>query len=211
MAILKTFTCAIQEIQEQIIKMAKLADKELKMAVDSLVSDDKSSMDEVVKSDLLVDKLDNNIQSSILQLIMLQPPTPEELRTLTTMMRISREFERVGDLAVNIAKISKKTLISKNSELFTNIKEMSNLTGTMLTETIHVLKNKNVKEASLIAKTDDQVDHFFQENQFRIILEMKRETDQIEMLANLLLINRFIERSADHVVNVSRQVARDLY
>ena len=127
------------------------------------------------------------------------------------MIRISREYERIGDNAVNIADLSEYTTIDVQSDVFQRIDEMSKLTSTMLEASIDVLKTKDQEQAPLIVESDDDIDQYFSDNQQYIIQEMSEEKKDMESLANLLLVNRYLERSGDHIVNVMRQVESGNY
>lgn len=208
---LKTFTNAIGDIQTQIFEMALIVEKEIRLAVEALVSSEKHEIKEVIDLDKDVDQYDNKIHSSILQLITIQPPLPKELEKLTAMIRISCEYERIGDNAVNIADLSEYTTIDVQSDVFQRIDEMSKLTSTMLEASIDVLKTKDQEQAPLIVESDDDIDQYFSDNQQYIIQEMSEEKKDMESLANLLLVNRYLERSGDHIVNVMRQVESGNY
>ncbi|KGA98631.1 hypothetical protein AJ85_01170 [Alkalihalobacillus alcalophilus ATCC 27647 = CGMCC 1.3604] len=208
---LQTFTHAIHKVEKKIIRMAELTRRELELAVDSLVSKKEEKSHKVLELDLKVDDFDYKIHSSILELLMIQPPLPKELQALTTMNRISREYERIGDQAVNIADLGKDTSIRADSQLYMELKEMCRLTCSMLKGSMEVVQNKNLSQAKEIAEQDDIVDNYFHQIHLYIVSEMRRNTEQIESLANLLLVTRYLERSADHVVNVTRQIEKVTY
>ena len=127
------------------------------------------------------------------------------------MIRISREYERIGDNAVNIADLRKYTNIKVGSDVYQRIEAMCKLTSDMLEGSIDVLKSKDKKQAPIIVVKDDEIDQYFHENQQMIIREMSKDKASIESLANLLLVNRYLERSGDHIVNVMRQVESGNY
>ncbi|MCD8510277.1 MAG: phosphate signaling complex protein PhoU [Bacillus sp. (in: Bacteria)] len=208
---LRTFTDAMDAIQRKIVQMAEIAGKEIVISVESLVQQNNEKMEEVLKLDKRVDEFDEKIHSSVLQLIIIQPPLPQELKALATMMRVSREYERIGDYAVNIADTSQYLEIEENSDIYVMIHEMSQLTESMLKESIEVLKDKTITDAKSVEAKDDEVDNYFHRLRERLVLEMKQDTENIESLSNLLLVSRYLERSADHVVNVTRQVVRSRY
>src|SRR5690625_3953322 len=99
-----TFSRAIDNIEKKIIEMGKLVHLEL-TGIQNLLSGRKEHDYDVFELDVKVDKLDEDIHSEIIQLIIIQPPLPQELQALTAMMRVSRELERLGDQTVNIAEV----------------------------------------------------------------------------------------------------------
>ncbi|MDT8862167.1 phosphate signaling complex protein PhoU [Alkalihalobacillus sp. MEB130] len=206
---LRSFTDAITDIQKQIAEMGKLTKQELFLAVGSLVVENEENRKEVYQLDKLVDHYDESIHSSILQLITIQPPLPQELKMLSTMIRISREYERIGDQAVNIADIAQFSKMKVRSKTFAMIRDMSAITTMMVAASIELLITKNGEIIETIVRQEEEVDQFFREIQHHIVSEMQRDSAQIDTLANLLLVNRFLERTADHVVNVTRQVERN--
>lgn len=208
---LRTFTDAMDAIQRKIIQMAEIAGKEIVISVESLVQQNNEKMEEVLNMDKQVDEYDENIHSSVLQLIIIQPPLPQELKALATMMRVSREYERIGDYAVNIADTSQYLEIKEDTDKYKMIYDMGRLTESMLKESIEVLKNKSIKDAKSVEVKDDEVDNYFHRLRKRLVIEMKQDSENIESLSNLLLVSRYLERSADHVVNVTRQVVRSRY
>lgn len=192
--------------------MALIVKKETYLSVKALNPNSKEKGDEVIQLDQIADDYDDKIQSSILQLIMIQPPLPDELQKLTAMIRISREYERIGDNAVNIADLSQDTNINEKSNVYQRIAVMCEHNSSMLEDSIDVLRTKDNKQAQIIEEKDDQIDEFFYDNQKFIIKQMKSEKSvDMKTLANLLLVNRYLERSGDHVVNVMRQVRRGNY
>lgn len=207
----KTFTSVMDDIQNQIFEMGKIVEKQLLLSVDALVLNQKNKVEDVLELDKIVDQYEHEIHSSILHLINIQQPLPNELQALTTMIRISREFERIGDQAVNIADLCKSTEVKVDSEIIKRLNEMCSCTRSMLLESIEALKNKDINQAKLIAKRDDKINQYFDDNQIIITQEMVKEPNRIASLANLLLVNRYLERCADHVVNVTRQVEKSMY
>jgi phosphate transport system protein len=127
------------------------------------------------------------------------------------MIRISREFERIGDQAVNIADVSQHTDVKTNSQTFEMIHQMSKLTTMMLSQSIEILDSKNLELIPFISDREEGVDRYFHDIHHSLVSEMRDYPDQIESLANLLLVSRYLERSADHVVNVTRQIKKNEY
>lgn len=208
---IRPFNNAIDEIQEQLFEMGDLVNKALNKSVKVFLHGEKEYGKEISKIDLKIDKMDDTIHSSVLQLMTIQTPLPEELRALTTMLRVSREFERIGDHAVNIVESSEQMAANFQTKTLEPIKENIELVLSMLQKSIEIFKEKDYEHADIIEKKEVKVDRYYREIKQMIINEMGRHPEQIESLAQLFLVNRFLERSADHVVNISRQVKLSIY
>ncbi|WP_246476767.1 phosphate signaling complex PhoU family protein [Salicibibacter cibi] len=164
----------------------------------------------VIQQDATIDAFDRQIHTSILHLISLQQPLPEELRTLTTMMRMAREFERIGDQVVNVAELKKELDVDDLrpyvSTLFVDrYKEMIQVSTDMLTRTLEGMRARASQTDKSVEQMDEDVDALFFSMQQLIIRDMKETPEQIEKLAPLFLAIRYVERMADHVVNIQRR------
>ncbi|MBU9712875.1 phosphate signaling complex PhoU family protein [Evansella tamaricis] len=204
-----TFISEIQVIEKNLLEMGELVQQEWLIAATSVFSKTGKFVNDIYQLDQKVDKMDSNTEHSVLQLIMMQPPLPNELEALTAMLRMSRELERVGDYAVNILELGDG--ISNRGSFQKEMTEMSDFVGRMICDCMEALENKNLESASRIERLDDTVDHFYEQLQRKIIREMQRNSISVAELANLYLINRYMERSADHVVNFSRLVKKMIY
>ncbi|QQK77252.1 phosphate signaling complex protein PhoU [Salicibibacter cibarius] len=164
----------------------------------------------VIQQDESIDAFDHQIHTSILHLISLQQPLPEELRTLTTMMRMAREFERIGDQVVNVAELKKELDVDDlrpyvSASFVDGYKEMLQVSTAMLTKTLEGMRAGTPQSDKSVEQMDEDVDALFFSLQQRIIRDMKETPDQIEKLAPLFLAIRYVERMADHVVNIQRR------
>src|SRR5690625_584361 len=208
---IRPFNNAIDEIQEQVIEMGGLVNKALNKSVKVFLDGEKEHGKEISKIDLKIDKMDGTIHSSVLQLMTIQTPLPEELRALTTMLRVSRELERIGDHAVNIVESCEQIETNFQKKTLEPFKENIELVLSMLQKSIEIFKEKDYEQTNIIEKKEINVDRYYREIKQMIINEMESHPELIESLAQLFLVNRFLERSADHVVNISRQVKSRIY
>lgn len=109
---------------------------------------------------------------------------------------------------MNIADLSDKTNIHPKSSIYQELRAMCEVTTSMLEDSMEVIQQKNLSLAAQMKQQDDVVDCSFHQLHQLIVNEMKQTPDEAESLANLLLISRHLERSADHIVNVVKQVTK---
>ncbi|WP_281381377.1 phosphate signaling complex protein PhoU [Geomicrobium halophilum] len=209
---MSNFSIKVKSIEWELYEMGQTVAAQMENVKDVLFEDrSKTIVKELIERDKEVDQKDNRIHSSIIHLIILQPPLPEELRALTMMMRIAREFERIGDQVVNIAEIRIESDVD-NLKLYTSEAfekgyiKMLQLSGKMMAETLEAMTNKDRDLKGQIEQLDEEVDDLFFYLQHQIVQDMKESPGIIEKLAPLFLVIRYVERMADHVVNVSRRL-----
>jgi phosphate transport system protein len=79
----------------------------LEQALQALARGDPAICDQVISGDDEVDRLYLDVERRILHLFALQTPVASDLRLLTALLHINLHLERIGDQAVNMAKITK--------------------------------------------------------------------------------------------------------
>jgi phosphate transport system protein len=91
----------------QIRDMGSLARVALECALDAFATEAPAQCDAVIEGDDVLDERYLTIQREALRLIALQAPVASDARLLTASMHIGLHLERIGDLAVNVAELTK--------------------------------------------------------------------------------------------------------
>ena len=120
---------------------------------------------------------------------------------------MNNDLERIGDLAVNIARdvrsiASSDDRVAVPFEYFT----MAQKAQDMLKKSLDSLVNVDVNLAYQVCAADDEVDKMKYAMQTSFAEEIKRNHNNIEPLINLFLISRHLERIADHATNIAEDV-----
>ena len=209
MTTFSTFFEEVERLNQDVLQMGKLVSRLMNSSINCLIYGDKYTARKLIKKDKAIDQYDEEINARVFQLITIQPPLPEELKNLSAIIRIIRELERIGDNAVNISEITQSISLSKEKEIVEVIQNMQEIIDKMLIDSLISIKDKSVEVAKSVERQDDKIDQMFLELQEVIINKMKN-SKEIESLVPWLLVNRFLERSADHIVNITRKVRSNL-
>ena len=94
----------LEGIQAQILKMGGLVEAAIHDAAKALESRDEELAEKVRSGDKVIDALDESLNEEAARVIALRAPTASDLRVVLSVMRMSANLERIGDLAANIAK-----------------------------------------------------------------------------------------------------------
>ncbi|MBM7634553.1 PhoU domain-containing protein [Geomicrobium sediminis] len=203
---MKLFNEEFNDIYRQLLKMGNLAKEQMTDLPDVLFKQDQNTIHSLIKGDLAVDHLDQDIHQRVLELIVFQPPMPSELQQLSAIMRVAREIERIGDQIVNIAEVGetfrKNGVLEIGGEIEKTIKEMNEKSETMFNQALIMLGERDYGQGETIEEQDEVVDHLFQRIQALIQEEMKLNVQRIPQLSPLFFVIRYYERLADHVVNI---------
>ncbi len=198
---------ALLDLQKNLLQMGDYVAGQLDQALAALKTQDVKMARQVIAGDDAIDDLDHNIEMSALDLFSLQQPSGEDLRTLATVMRVSRELERISDYAVNIAEAAERLAeLGPYFKPLVDIPRMSDLARAMLRRSLQALVDRNLDLAREVVEADDAVDRLFEALYDELVGYMKRGPEYVDQASYLALVARYLERIADHAVNVAEMV-----
>jgi len=93
----------LKEVKEKLIRMASLVEESIAQSIQGLKEEREDLPREVLRREDEVNRLDVEVDSLGLKLLALKQPMAVDLRFISSVLRIGRDLERMGDLAVNIA------------------------------------------------------------------------------------------------------------
>ncbi len=201
---LNAYDRALIQIGDRLLKMGDLVGNRLSQAMRSLIDQDEALAKSVVAGDDEIDVIDEALEMEALELISLQQPVDRDLRFLAAAMRISRDLERIGDYACDIAETT--ILLKGKGPYFkplVDVPRMGELVQAMMRKSLKAHVEKDLGSARQMHDDDNEVD-----NLFLLLLEeltdyMKKGPEYVDQASNLLLVARYLERIGDHVVNIS--------
>jgi phosphate transport system protein len=201
---LNAYDRALLQIQEKLVHFSRLVGERLARAMESLVNQDRLLADQVTAGDDELDALDAELEMEVLELIALQQPVEQDLRFLAASMRISRELERIGDYASNIAE-SAAYLAGKGPYFkpLVDVPHLGELVQAMLAKSLRAHVEKDLAAAREMHDDDAVVDALFQQLLDELTDYLKKGPQYVDQASNLLLVARYLERIGDHVVNIS--------
>lgn len=205
--ILNAYDRALLDLQQNILHMGEYVASQLDQALKALKDQDRELARLVVEGDDVADDLAHDVEMSSLDLISLQQPAGDDLRTLATVMRVSRELERIGDYAVNIAEVAGR--LAKLGPYFkplVDIPHMSDLARAMLRRSLQALVDRNLEISGEVVAADDDIDRLFETLYDELVAYMKKGPEYVDQASYLALVARYLERIADHAVNIAEMV-----
>lgn len=199
------FQGELEELKEDVMKMAKLSGEALSNAIESLFNQDIELAKQVLADDKEIDAIEADINEKSVLLIAKQQPVATDLRQIIITLRVATDIERMGDNAKNIAKATIH-LDENNSTIPEGLKQMQDITLDMLKSSMHAYKYEDITIAGNLASNDDNVDQLYK----RVITELLGETatnpDRIQHVMQVAFCARYLERFADHITNIGESI-----
>ncbi|MGD9496779.1 MAG: phosphate signaling complex protein PhoU [Armatimonadota bacterium] len=203
----ETFEEQIEQVQVDVTRLASFVVEMLTDAVRALVDQDAVLADKVITDDDVADDLDLRIEQECMRLLALQQPMAKDLRIIGTAMKIIADLERVGDYAVDIARSAKTLAEEPYFKALVDIPRMAEITIGMVRTAAQAFVKQDLTLVQQVIEQDDEVDRLWYHLLDELVEYMQRDPDLILQATHLLLVARYLERIADHVVNVAERVS----
>ena len=200
------FQKRLEEVIEELLKMAGLVEETIDLATRALVRRDTEESRRLIEGDSRIDALENSIEERCVTLLATQQPVAVDLRLIATAMRISTYLERMGDRAVNLCYRNLTLAETEPIRVPPLITEMAGLAQRMVKESLDAFVRRDVDLAIGVLKTDDELDDMNRRLLEDMIQYMMGENRLIRRGVELILAGRHLERIEDEATNISEEV-----
>jgi phosphate transport system protein len=196
----------LHNLREEMLNMGNIVGKTIGDAVLSLKNRDVEMAQKVIDMDKEIDALDHSIEENCMRLLALQQPMARDLRLIISVLKMSIDLERMGDLALEVAVITKMTANVPPIKPLIDIPRMAETCQQMLANTMSAFENKDVELARAVAKKDDEIDMLFDQVRRELISYMIEDPKKITGAQHLTFVARYLERIGDHITNLCESV-----
>jgi phosphate transport system protein len=176
-------------------------------SINALRESDPELADEVIAFDDEVDALYLAIEQGIESLLARQTPVAVDLRFVLAVLHSNLHLERMADLCVTIAKLTKLAHgLPPDSTLIEGFDEMASRAEEMIRVALDSFINRDIAGAESLLGMDELIDRA-NRRVAKHILELGGDPERREWGLRMLLISRCLERVGDHAVDIGEQVA----
>jgi phosphate transport system protein len=176
-------------------------------AREALLRGDSALCDEVIDGDDEIDQLYLGIERQILKLFALQTPVASDLRLLTALLHVNLHLERIGDQAVNVAKIAKASNgLPRHPKMLQSLGEMAAIALRMVEAAMDAFGRRDFELARRLPEMDDPIDRL-NRGMLETVLEASDDRPMLEWAIRMFVASRQIERIGDNAVDIGEQVA----
>ncbi len=206
MQVRKNFDMELEQQKQALLKMVEFSNQMLIDSVEALRTQNLELAQQVIDSDKQLNQMETDVNDKAIQIIAKEGPVAKDLRKVIVSLKISSDVERIGDLAVNIAK---STLIIGEEPLvveITEIPKVIEIINDMLHKSVSAFDYEDVSIAKYVADQDDKVDEYYGKFLQEMITLFKQHPDNTNQILQLSFICRYIERIGDHITNIAENI-----
>jgi phosphate transport system protein len=188
----------LQEIKEGLLYEGALVEQAIEHAVRSLLERDSDLARTVIAGDDQINELDEKIEGACIRLLALRQPTAKDLRLIATTIKINGHLERIGDIAVNIAKRAMDLNEVPPVKPYVDLPRMADITREMVRESLDALVNEDCDLACAVREKDEVVDNLNEQIFRELLTFMLEDPKTIHRALMITQISKNLERISDH-------------
>ncbi len=196
----------LERMELDLLSLGELAGTAVQRAVASVVHQDEQKARQVIVDDDPIDEIYLRIDGGILQMLALQSPVAQDLRLVSAILHSCLHLERIGDQAVNIAKIQLATMELPGSDVMRQqLAEMGDLVVRMLRTAMEAFAKRDVDLCRQLPAMDDPVDRLNRRTHLEA-LKLADDPRALDWGLHMNLAARALERVGDNAVDIGEQV-----
>jgi phosphate transport system protein len=200
------FDDELRNLKANVLRLSSMVEAAIRDSVRSLVERDSELAREVIKKDHQINALEVEIDEECIRLIALRQPKAGDLRFITTVMKITTDLERMGDLAEDISERAIELNEEPPLKPYIDIPRMTEIAGGMLRDALEALIKGDTKLAMDVIKRDDQVDNLNLQVFNELLFYMIQDPSNVSRATRITYVSKYLERIADHATNIAEMV-----
>ncbi|MGN0623049.1 MAG: phosphate signaling complex protein PhoU [Oscillospiraceae bacterium] len=203
----ENFDKQLGQLNVLLMNMAGYVEQIIAMSFKSLQEQDTELARQTVEFDTKINDTEREIERLCLKLLLqYQPVFADDLRRVSSALKMITDMERIGDQAADIAQIN-ITLIAQNKQWeLGEITEMAKYTAQMVSQSIDAYVNHDEELAAMVIKADHKVDQLFATVKKNVIEQIAADKSKGEQAIDRVMIAKYFERIGDHAVNIAEWV-----
>ena len=197
----------LEKLHNQFYAMGQEVLSQINRTVRAFVTHDRDLAKEVIEDDAEVNEYEVKLEKKSFEMIALQQPVSQDLRTVLTVLKAVSDLERMGDHAVSIAKAAIRMKGEQRiPAVEEEIKRMGRDVKNFVEAALELYLNGSVDQAYEVAAMDEKINHYFDSIRDLATEAIKKNPDAIVTGRDYFQVIAFLERIGDYAKNICEWV-----
>lgn len=193
-------------LKTMVLSLCGLVEENLWRAVRAFEGRDAALAEEAIAKDAEIDSREVELEEECLKALALHQPVAVDLRFIVSVLKINNDLERIGDLAVNIARRSRYLADQEEIDAVFDLSGMAAKVQDMLRRSLDSMVNMDAEAARVVLAADDEVDAIHRRT-FKLFRDsVRKNPERIDGLTQILSTSNHLERIGDHATNIAEDV-----
>jgi len=200
------FARELRVLKDRLSAMAERASDQISTAMEALTTQNDALAREVVRRDQAIDNDENAIDKLAMEILLTRQPVASDLRFVTMALKFVVDVERIGDLAVGIAKRSLELNGFSTADWHGDLTNLASRVQRNLHLAIQSFVHRNIDQAHAVIRADDEIDRMNATLFAQLIAQVATDPATVTLVLPLTSVSRYLERIGDHVQNLAEEV-----
>lgn len=194
------------QLEAELSRMAALVESQLQGAITAFERRDVATAESLIGNDARIDVFDRDIETKVMAALASQNLSIDAVREATTIMKLSGELERVGDLAKNVAK--RTLVISREAPArpILGVVRMGRASLRQFSDILNAYSARNLDAAFAVWGADDELDELYNSVFQEILAAMMEDPMRVNACTHLVFTAKNFERVGDHATNIAEAI-----
>jgi len=201
-----TFDEELEALRDDVLRLGGRVVEAIERATTALLERDVDLADRVRWADEETNEIQRRVNTEITTTIATQGPMARDVRILLGLHHAAAELERMGDYAVNIAKLAQQMASEPETPLFPQIPRMARICEEQLRSAMRALVDISEEEARAVCARDDEIDTLYNEVYEAAVAMMEAHPERARQATHQLFAAHHLERLGDRVTNIGEDV-----
>ena len=202
----KHYEQQLKELKDKLLLMSHKAELMISDSIRALVDRRPTLAEEVIQRDDELDKLEIEIDNLCYEILALEQPVARDLRFIATALKIVKDLERIGDIAVNIGERALELILEPELKRLVDLPIMADAAQKILKESLDAFVNSDAELAEKVIINDNVVDDLYEQIFRELLTYMLEDPRTISRGIKLIFIAKHLERVGDHSANIAEMV-----
>jgi phosphate transport system protein len=201
-------TVATLELSNSLLEMGSLVESAVRWSVEALADRNERAVERVFANERRINELEVELDDRAFRLLALHQPVARDLRFLMSALKVTTDLERVGDLALNVARRALSLLREESPEnqISQDVILMARRAASMLSRALIAFLDRDMELARRVLHDEQEVDWHRDHISQDLLRSMNAGELKLAIGVELLFIVRSLERIADHATNIAEDV-----
>ena len=190
-------------LNKKLLEMASLVETMIARSIKALREGNMILAQEVIRTDEQVNAMEIEIDNLCVKILALYQPEAKDLRTVTMIMKVNNDLERIGDHASSISRMALFMADYPPIKPLVDIPKMAEKAMEMLRESLDAFIRRNAQLAIEVCQKDDEVDNYEPKIVRELITFIMSDPSTLNLALRYIYVARHIERVADLATNIA--------
>jgi phosphate transport system protein len=199
----KQYEQQLRTLKEKLFLIGHKAEVAIENATRALIERRPSLAQQIIDEDDQLDRLEVEVDDICLEILAREQPVASDLRFITTVMKIVRDIERIGDNGVNIARRALEIMNEPELKPIIDVPVAAKAAQRILKQSLDAFVYGDVELAKRVIYGDKYIDDVCEQMLRELLTYMFEDPATIRRALRLIFVARNLERVGDHAANIA--------